>query len=63
MLVLSVLDSATGLESAELLRHDDIRTPSPMSDPSLPPINDPAPLIAIPEPETKLTAPSISPIY
>ena len=51
MLPLSVLDRATDPESAELLIPDEIRTPSPMFDPPLPPINDPDLLISLPEPE------------
>ena len=56
MLALSALDSATDPESAELQLSDDIRVPSPMSDPPLPPINNTDPCIVLSELEVKLSA-------
>ena len=48
MLPLSALDSEPDPETVELLILDEIRTLSPMSNPLLPPINDPDSLIVLP---------------
>ena len=58
VLPLSALDSATDLESVER-QIPEVRPPTLMSDPPLPPINDPYPLIVLSEAEAKRTAPAI----
>ena len=61
VLPVSALDIATDLEFVELLIPDEILTHPPMSDPSLPLINDTDPTLVLPKPEAKLNAPPLPP--
>ena len=62
MLPISARDSATDPEAAEL-PIPEVRPPTLMSEPPVPPINDPHPLILLPEAEATLTALAIPPVY